>query len=107
MIRRPPRSTLFPYTTLFRSWDVGEVLHRAPDVEVAGGTHVRPRLHPGVTLGALELDLDLLGEVGGQSQRDAVDDHEPCDQPCEACLHAQPLFPCAAGARLPLPSYTA
>src|SRR3989475_8077129 len=26
MIRRPPRSTLFPYTTLFRSHDVG----RAP-----------------------------------------------------------------------------
>src|SRR2546422_1921269 len=25
MIRRPPRSTLFPYTTLFRSW-----LRRAP-----------------------------------------------------------------------------
>src|SRR5690349_24063111 len=24
MIRRPPRSTLFPYTTLFRSW------HRSP-----------------------------------------------------------------------------
>src|SRR5688572_32174334 len=26
MIRRPPRSTLFPYTTLFRSWifDTGE-----------------------------------------------------------------------------------
>src|SRR2546430_13259676 len=23
MIRRPPRSTLFPYTTLFRSWTVG------------------------------------------------------------------------------------
>src|SRR5688572_32564444 len=22
MIRRPPRSTLFPYTTLFRSWHV-------------------------------------------------------------------------------------
>src|SRR2546425_13202685 len=25
MIRRPPRSTLFPYTTLFRSWRI--VLH--------------------------------------------------------------------------------
>src|SRR3712207_7082674 len=25
MIRRPPRSTLFPYTTLFRSLAVGEV----------------------------------------------------------------------------------
>src|SRR2546421_2454922 len=27
MIRRPPRSTLFPYTTLFRSADSGKVLH--------------------------------------------------------------------------------
>src|SRR2546423_10163117 len=25
MIRRPPRSTLFPYTTLFRSFPVGDV----------------------------------------------------------------------------------
>src|SRR3712207_6967285 len=25
MIRRPPRSTLFPYTTLFRSRDIGEI----------------------------------------------------------------------------------
>src|SRR3989442_9053285 len=24
MIRRPPRSTLFPYTTLFRSWEEAE-----------------------------------------------------------------------------------
>src|SRR2546430_4227238 len=34
MIRRPPRSTLFPYTTLFRSWEilcpcVGAVLRTA------------------------------------------------------------------------------
>src|SRR3712207_7352888 len=28
MIRRPPRSTLFPYTTLFRS-DVGLVYHKS------------------------------------------------------------------------------
>src|SRR3712207_7513456 len=28
MIRRPPRSTLFPYTTLFRSRDGGTALHR-------------------------------------------------------------------------------
>src|SRR5215211_9117043 len=36
MIRRPPRSTLFPYTTLFRSAGVGDrggeaVRHHAPD----------------------------------------------------------------------------
>src|SRR5689334_24688728 len=41
MIRRPPRSTLFPYTTLFRS-------HRSP-----ARTH-RPRAHP-VVLPALRL----------------------------------------------------
>src|SRR5262245_64447367 len=39
MIRRPPRSTLFPYTTLFRSlW----VRHREPDV----WNHVRHVLLP-------------------------------------------------------------
>src|SRR3712207_3118565 len=27
MIRRPPRSTLFPYTTLFRSQSLGSMLH--------------------------------------------------------------------------------
>src|SRR5947208_12735665 len=26
MIRRPPRSTLFPYTTLFRSWHISNIL---------------------------------------------------------------------------------
>src|SRR3712207_8157512 len=31
MIRRPPRSTLFPYTTLFRSETLGERLNEALD----------------------------------------------------------------------------
>src|SRR3712207_7180685 len=33
MIRRPPRSTLFPYTTLFRSWGGAE--HPGPATRVA------------------------------------------------------------------------
>src|SRR3712207_7936198 len=33
MIRRPPRSTLFPYTTLFRSADAGGV--DPPDLQLA------------------------------------------------------------------------
>src|SRR2546430_8554800 len=33
MIRRPPRSTLFPYTTLFRSLRVGEAADAAADRE--------------------------------------------------------------------------
>src|SRR3712207_8429075 len=35
MIRRPPRSTLFPYTTLFRSWPALErLLPDYPDITV-------------------------------------------------------------------------
>src|SRR2546422_1382330 len=36
MIRRPPRSTLFPYTTLFRSRGLAEPLRDVDDVEVSG-----------------------------------------------------------------------
>src|SRR3989442_10158045 len=49
MIRRPPRSTLFPYTTLFRS--------QAADREVS---KVQPRIPPGhrvVQLGVLREDI--------------------------------------------------
>src|SRR5256886_5096327 len=47
MIRRPPRSTLFPYTTLFRSHD-GE-LHDRRELD-ADGTTVQP-FHLDVHLG--------------------------------------------------------
>src|SRR3712207_7457647 len=45
MIRRPPRSTLFPYTTLFRSWAHGplpmparRILEREPCIDDLGPT---------------------------------------------------------------------
>src|SRR5438876_3198577 len=40
MIRRPPRSTLFPYTTLFRSRQVASHL---PRVDLAGTHSMWPR----------------------------------------------------------------
>src|SRR2546430_10086198 len=43
MIRRPPRSTLFPYTTLFRSGDA-DWRWRSVAAEVFGAAHDRPRL---------------------------------------------------------------
>src|SRR5260221_5346143 len=61
MIRRPPRSTLFPYTTLFRSWIFG-LLKLIPSgfgftlgpltigPEFLGGV-----LFPGVVFGAMTL----------------------------------------------------
>src|SRR2546427_5086336 len=52
MIRRPPRSTLFPYTTLFRSY-AGHLVHGEPDVgpvrdadRTAVDTHADPQPHP-------------------------------------------------------------
>src|SRR3712207_7272785 len=52
MIRRPPRSTLFPYTTLFRSGHPGDAEERA-----------RPRdpLHPGRGEGELRVRPGLRG----------------------------------------------
>src|SRR5205809_6552035 len=60
MIRRPPRSTLFPYTTLFRS-------HRTSGLERA--LHQIERAHER-RLGELESAERLLepGEGGGRSE---------------------------------------
>src|SRR5256885_6891951 len=42
MIRRPPRSTLFPYTTLFRSLDPGRAEHlERAHVEEGGARQLR------------------------------------------------------------------
>src|SRR3712207_8370861 len=40
MIRRPPRSTLFPYTTLFRSEGADEEHHPEDEQEVGAAAHV-------------------------------------------------------------------
>src|SRR3712207_7206975 len=47
MIRRPPRSTLFPYTTLFRSARPGLESVRLPGVREAGAPRLLGRDHEG------------------------------------------------------------
>src|SRR5256886_16842023 len=60
MIRRPPRSTLFPYTTLFRS----------PTVK--GGTTLRTVIQPGgITFKDIE---DLQISLGPGNNKFTVDD---------------------------------
>src|SRR2546430_15123363 len=62
MIRRPPRSTLFPYTTLFRSQD-------------APGHHA-DREEDGVIVVEELLELDVLADVLIDPDVDAhIDDH--------------------------------
>src|SRR2546430_7114426 len=79
MIRRPPRSTLFPYTTLFRS-----ELRRLAEPQRAGA--VRKRLDAGEPeelgeQGAHEL-LDAAVTLAPVLQDDA--DKRPVDAPGEA-----------------------
>src|SRR2546430_12460307 len=69
MIRRPPRSTLFPYTTLFRSHDVVR----------ARSTLVRSLSREGARVVRHERDIALVapvGEVGGrQPPRPRSEEH--------------------------------
>src|SRR2546425_2524585 len=48
MIRRPPRSTLFPYTTLFRSRSSGSASSRpvCPGISCGGGRRLAPYRPP-------------------------------------------------------------
>src|SRR3989442_9809781 len=58
MIRRPPRSTLFPYTTLFRSLPVADRLTRAHDMNRAiDAVHDRDAVSQ--PAGVLDLDGDV------------------------------------------------
>src|SRR2546426_10015730 len=66
MIRRPPRSTLFPYTTLFRSRQP-VVLHFEPEAVTAEQLREIPRARLGGLVVPLpQVQRDLPRETGGQ-----------------------------------------
>src|SRR4051812_49826295 len=69
MIRRPPRSTLFPYTTLFRS-------ERADDGQrgEATGEDERQRLHRNV------VRRREVGGAGQEQRREGADARDPQDE---------------------------
>src|SRR2546430_16316575 len=98
MIRRPPRSTLFPYTTLFRS-DAARAEHQRIDhgadraLTAMKGEHARPDLR--LLAGDLEIHgLAQLREPRGESR--AVHPHagrarRPPAPPGAAPRHQAPL----------------
>src|SRR5256885_8548694 len=76
MIRRPPRSTLFPYTTLFRSVHVG-------------GLVVGHAAHPGDDLGIAAglLGAHAAGIQGlGRSEEHTSELQSPCNLVCRLLL---------------------
>src|SRR2546426_7629069 len=85
MIRRPPRSTLFPYTTLFRSLDpdrgVGVL---APQILA----ELVPQVRGGVALGVhggggLAVDRAV---VRGRSEEHTSELQSPCNLVCRLLL---------------------
>src|SRR5260370_32557289 len=70
MIRRPPRSTLFPYTTLFRS-RLDAVVHGVPQ-------QVQQRIPELIEDGAVELDLlplDAEGHLRSEEHTSELQSH--------------------------------
>src|SRR5689334_24688632 len=63
MIRRPPRSTLFPYTTLFRSSQlaagVGRLAEHAAELELSG----QPRVRGVADVVLAQVAVEPVGEV--------------------------------------------
>src|SRR5690554_7416790 len=61
MIRPPPRSTLFPYTTLFRSLDrLGVGLNKLSEEDPTFQVHTDPDSGQTVISGMGELHLDII-----------------------------------------------
>src|SRR2546426_4304867 len=83
MIRRPPRSTLFPYTTLFRS---GRPVAR--HVRGLGGDlldHLSPQVLAGV------LQLDFLGDGHTRSEEHTSELQSPCNLVCRLLLEKKKM----------------
>src|SRR5256885_12921288 len=63
MIRRPPRSTLFPYTTLFRSNQARDIVGQVGLGDFNAHRHVLADHHPDLHLVVEELDMLRLDDV--------------------------------------------
>src|SRR2546429_9716955 len=113
MIRRPPRSTLFPYTTLFRSRElppfdalepdvvldqigVQELATRRPALDRQSLEHAAPRVHRGAQPGGAGADDDhVVCELSGFLHRSSGLRPPPAT-PAAAARHRPPAPPPAA-----------
>src|SRR5256885_8425608 len=87
MIRRPPRSTLFPYTTLFRSLVAALACGGLWSAAQAQG-EAAPRAH--VTKNGVDVDLRSLGrqvaDALARSEEHTSELQSPCNLVCRLLL---------------------
>src|SRR5256885_3848581 len=83
MIRRPPRSTLFPYTTLFRS--ATDPAHRREQRDVLLAQRARAALH---AERRQERDADLRSDAADarRSEEHTSELQSPCNLVCRLLL---------------------
>src|SRR5258706_3427661 len=90
MIRRPPRSTLFPYTTLFRSVliDIGREGARAGDaVELRGVRGRRARIEKSLVAPGEVIRRDRIAVRPARALADAERVHESVERDLPALRH--------------------
>src|SRR5256885_12954321 len=89
MIRRPPRSTLFPYTTLFRSREPAQRIDLAAVRVLVLAQRVRRRVRCRDAAGT-EDDRDRLGPAVGadhaRSEEHTSELQSPCNLVCRLLL---------------------
>src|SRR5256885_3620311 len=86
MIRRPPRSTLFPYTTLFRSAAHLTIFHVRLG---ASGRLIHRRLVPRAAAGTLESGLhcsSIFNVPAARSEEHTSELQSPCNLVCRLLL---------------------
>src|SRR5256885_3637742 len=99
MIRRPPRSTLFPYTTLFRSGGEGAPRRGVP----SGGVlprRIRRRVRPEGVRGEADTGVRLPRQgarAGSRSEEHTSELQSPCNLVCRLLLekkksNSQPAY---------------
>src|SRR2546426_6565518 len=102
MIRRPPRSTLFPYTTLFRSSDPAQPYRRTFPF-ASGSTEPAPRLPartqrrqdeiPNIDVRYRDNLIRCVGAAGsaGRSEEHTSELQSPCNLVCRLLLEKKKL----------------
>src|SRR5256885_10022746 len=80
MIRRPPRSTLFPYTTLFRSADAQGNLYTGPNTEDTPAIVEATAFSGGIVIAQVNEMVD------GRSEEHTSELQSPCNLVCRLLL---------------------
>src|SRR2546426_9060802 len=94
MIRRPPRSTLFPYTTLFRSWRLAPDWGDAPALRLEATRHPAAARTRGWQLAHLaERGLEL------RSEEHTSELQSPCNLVCRLLLEKKKKTKCQQASR--------